>query len=317
MLILIFRFEDIRIGNNVSPTDYQIFLEKRGVRPFGFYTEWINRNVYIVDVALSPHERTIGKFFRAILRSLENNYGDDLFIDGGSSPLEFGNRCATPDFSFCVHNKFIDDTYVDPDYAEIPTIVGEVAYSQSLDSLLKKSQQYIQDLSADIVIAVKVPKPVIVKEEPVEKLKLAKEELEAEIQKVIRTKRELNVKAKKRAIVKRRLEAKIQKLTIAKGELEAKLEKPTKAKGKLEAPNEVYLYIFYKNVLDPEPITVPFDQEFTFKLKTKPLERKIREELRAEFKHQFDSIDVAILLEKNTIFSPKTLEPKRTKSNPK
>jgi len=270
LLILIFRFEDIRIGNNVSPTDYQIFLEKRGVRPFGFYTEWINRSVYIVDVALPPHERTIGKFFRSILRSLQTIYKRKLFIFRGTPTLEFGNRCAAPDFSFSIARELIRSKFIVPNYGEIPTIVGEVAYSQSLDSLLKKSQQYIQDLSADIVIAVKVPKPTIVKEES---------------------------------------DDEIEKLTIAKGELEAKLEKPAKTKGKLEAPTEVYLYIFYKNVLEPEPITVPFGQEFTFQLRIDALERKIRKKLRAELQHQSDSIDVTIMLKKDERFEPLVLDP--------
>ena len=130
----------------------------------------------------------IGKIFKGTLRALDKSYGDDFFTILGSPTLKLDKRRANPDFSFCVHSKFIDDAYVDPDYAKIPTIIGEVAYSQSLDSLLKNRKQYIQDLSADIVIAVKVPQPTIIKEEPddeIEKLKLAKEELDAKIARLI------------------------------------------------------------------------------------------------------------------------------------
>ena len=183
-----------------------------------------------------------------------------MFISSGSSPLKFNTRCVEPDFSFSIVREFIRPKFINRTNIKIPTIIGEVAYSESLDHLLDRSRQYIKDLSADIVIAVHVPKPRLVKEEP---------------------------------------DAEIEKLTVAKG--------------RLEAPSRVYLYIFYKNELESEPITVPFDQEFTFQLRIDSLQRKIRKKLRAEFELQSDSIDVTILLKKDTIFAPEILDPEAPK----
>ena len=236
-----FRFEDILIGSNVSLTNYKRFLEKRGPRPFGFYTEWIDKSIYIVDVALPPHEYTIGEFIEGILFSLRNNYKRKLFILTGAPALKFSNRCVQPDLSFGINKKFIDSRFIHRTNAIIPTIVGEIAYSERLEHLLDKCEDYITDLSADIAIAVHVPKPKIVDES-------------------------------------------------------------------LVVPTGVDLYIMYRNDINRVPIQVPFDREFTFQLRTKSLERKIRKELIPNFEHQFDSIDVTIMLEKDVIFVPETLE---------
>ena len=241
------------------------------MRPYGFYTEWIDRSVYIVDVASKPHERTVYQFFRAILRSLEENYGNDLFIGDGSSPLEFNNECVEPDFSFSIKRRSINPLFIDPINLEIPTIVGEVAYSEHLKHLLDKCEDYITHLSADVAIAVQVPKPRIVKKET---------------------------------------KAKIEKSTIAKEESEVRTEKQATIEVELEAPTGVYLFIMYQGNLNRVPILVPFDREFTFQLRTDSLRRKIREDLRIDFEDQPNAINVTVMLEKDAIFAPEILKPK-------
>ena len=77
------------------------------------------------------------------------------------------------------------------------------------------------------------------------------------------------------------------------------LPKPTIIDGVLGVPNEVYLYILYEDDLNPEPIHVPFDKKFTFQLRTKSLQRKIRNDLKANFDHQLEFIEVTIKLKKN------------------
>ena len=191
-------------------------------------------------MALSPHETTIGQFWYPIIQSLENNYGKKSFIPTCSPIFKFSNRCLHPDFSFCVDNEFVDRRFINRINARIPTIIGEVAFYESLDHLLVKCQQCITELFVDIAIAIHLPKPTIID-------------------------------------------------------------------GVLGVPNEIYLYILDEDDLNPEPIHVPFDQEFTFQLRTKSLQRKIRSDLRANFEHQSEFIDVTIMLKKDTIFTPETL----------
>ena len=77
--------------------------------------------------------------------------------------VEFGDRCAEPDFGLSIDRKFIRRKFISRTNTRIRTIIGEVAYSQSLDNLLMKSRQYIMNLSIDIVIAVDRPQPTMVK----------------------------------------------------------------------------------------------------------------------------------------------------------
>ena len=76
--------------------------------------------------------------------------------------MELDNRHVLPDFSFYVDREFIDHRFIVPNYAEIPTIIGEVAYSESRHHLFTKCRHYITQLSVDIVMAIVLPKPRIV-----------------------------------------------------------------------------------------------------------------------------------------------------------
>ncbi len=76
-----------------------------------------------------------------------------------------------------------------------------MAYSERLEHLLDKCEDYITDLSADVVIAVHVPKPKLVDES-------------------------------------------------------------------LVVPTGIDLYVMYRNDINRVPIQIPFDREFTFKLRT-------------------------------------------------
>ena len=40
-----------------------------------------------------------------------------------------------PDFGFSIDREFIEPTLIDPINMEVPTIIGEVAYSESLKHL--------------------------------------------------------------------------------------------------------------------------------------------------------------------------------------
>ena len=59
------------------------------------------------------------------------------------------------------------------------------------------------------------------------------------------------------------------------------------------------LYIFYNEVI-PSPITIPFNEEFTFKIKKSSMERKLREQ--AKQQNNDDFIEIKVSLQSIDIF---------------
>ena len=215
-------------------------MEIEGSHPFQLVLSYEEGEIYIVDVAGRPHNLITGVFNTAFMITLLSKYGD-TFYSSWENPLQFGDYFYEPDFSFQIRKSQLADS----NFSDV-SIVGEIAISQSTNSVLRKCSNYFKIFNVDVVICIDMEETL-----------------------------------SNSSFIKCRTRSKISRSD------HENLEKTLK------------LYIFYSEEV-PIPITVPFDEDFSFKIKKSAIERKLHET--AKQPNGEDFIDVKLKLKSIDVF---------------